>query len=134
MRRIVLGILLLCSSCDTQVVELFPGDAATVFDAEETTRDAAAEDLGFAPDAEAPDLGFAPDSSFAPDAENPDAASACVCRFLCRSDPECVRAIGPGSTCELGLCTGATNSCTSVSQCGTGFICTENTASTNRCN
>jgi hypothetical protein len=134
------------SACDTQRIELLPGEDArtNVFDDATASPEAGAADAeaGVSPpdggDATVADSGEREDAGL-PDTGEPDlGVSTCVCRYApCRTDLECQNAIGASSTCDTRgdfFCSGALASpCRANLECGNGFVCVENETSTTPC-
>ncbi|MCC7382284.1 MAG: hypothetical protein IT384_10665 [Deltaproteobacteria bacterium] len=114
---LVLMLMLLGSACATEAIDLLPDDAAIA--------DLGSRDTEVRADAQADAQA---DASAPPDASPPetgalDTGIACVCRFGCSIDAECVRAVGAGSVCAGGVCTGSASACISDGDCARGFTC-----------
>lgn len=115
--------LLLAPACTTEAVDLLPDDAAI--------SDLATQDAELGLDAR-PDANESADAMQL-DAAAADSGSACVCRFSCTIDAECVRAIGAASVCGGGICSGSAGTCSSNLDCLSGFACFGDETGTNPC-
>ncbi|MCB9556468.1 MAG: hypothetical protein H6707_10225 [Deltaproteobacteria bacterium] len=124
-RCLVLGLLLSYAGCATETIELFADAQPTKVDA---TVDGASLDaaLDQGQDGSLADLSV--DATI-------DASTSCVCRYnLCRTNAECQPTIGPTSSCQTPLCSGAVGSCRQAADCGgTGWLCTTSATSLTPC-